>query len=196
MYFEKDKIYHIYNRSNETVFYDRRNYLFFMEKVEKHLFPVCDILAWCLMPNHFHFLVAANEKSVENINELHRSNTMLLSKNIGIILSSYSQALNKQERRRGKLFSHNTNAICLNNAKNSENYAKYCFHYIHQNPYAAGLVSKLEDWEFSSFSDYANLRKGNLLNKNLAYEIINYDEQNFIQQSYLILNEKIIRKIL
>ncbi|OFX23013.1 MAG: hypothetical protein A2041_07445 [Bacteroidetes bacterium GWA2_31_9b] len=196
MFFEEDKLYHIYNRSNETVFYSRDNYLFFLEKIKKHIYPVSDILAWCLMPNHFHFLLRANHLGVACINEQHRINTSVLSKNFGIMLSSYSQAINKQENRRGKLFSHNTKAVCLNTAKNNDNYAKHCFHYIHQNPYAAGLVKKPEDWEFSSFADYAKTRNGKLVNMDLAYEIINYDKENFIDQSYSIIDEKKLKFIL
>ncbi|MCK5170586.1 MAG: hypothetical protein KAQ75_11970 [Bacteroidales bacterium] len=60
MCFEKDKTYHVYNRSNNTVFYNERNYLFFLSKVKSQIAPVADILAWCLMPNHFHLLIVAN----------------------------------------------------------------------------------------------------------------------------------------
>ena len=195
MYFEKDKIYHIYNRSNQTVFYSNENYLFFLEKVKKHLFPVCEILAWCLMPNHFHFMIIANNLSIAKLKEPHRKNIMVLSKNIGTMLSTYTQSINKQQNRIGKLFAHNTKAICLNDTKGNENYAKYCFNYIHKNPYSANLVKRIEDWEFSFFQDYANLRNGKLINKNLAYEIINYDKDNFIEQSYSIIDEMKLKYI-
>ena len=194
MYFEKDKIYHIYNRSNEKLFYSRNNYIFFVKKMKKLLFPICDILSWCLMPNHFHLLIQANEKSVENINEKHRKDVVFLQKNIGVLLSSYTQAINKQENRRGKLFAHNTKAICINDSVNN-NYIENCFFYIHQNPVNANLVSKLEDWEFSSFKDYAKLRNGTLINKKIASQIINYDDENFYKQSYCNIDEKIIKQI-
>ncbi|MBE9468898.1 MAG: transposase [Bacteroidetes bacterium] len=195
MNFESGKLYHIYNRSNETVFYSRDNYLFFLEKINNLIFPVCDILAWCLMPNHFHFLVRANNLSIATINKPHMNNYMVLSKNIGTLLSSYTQAINNQQHRKGKLFAHNTKAICLNDTKRNENYAINCFYYIHQNPHAANLVERLEDWEFSSFHAYANLRNGKFVNKNLAYEIINYDKDNFIQQSYNIIDDKKLKYI-
>ncbi len=35
MHFEPNALYHIYNRSNETVFYSRENYLFFLKKDER-----------------------------------------------------------------------------------------------------------------------------------------------------------------
>lgn len=43
------------------------HYLHFLRLINKNLLPCCDILAWCLMPNHFHLLVAANEASVQTI---------------------------------------------------------------------------------------------------------------------------------
>lgn len=70
MYFEKDFLYHVYNRSNDKVFYTRENYLFFLRKVNALLKPNCEILAWCLMPNQFHFLILATSKSEESINEM------------------------------------------------------------------------------------------------------------------------------
>ena len=165
MHFEPDKTYHIYNRSNQTVFYNERNYLFFLTKLNKLIKPISDIIAWCLMPNHFHFLIVADERSCEFIDEKHRSNVQLLSKNIGTLLSSYTKAINKELDQRGKLFSHNTKAKCLNDESKNYNYAVTCFHYIHQNPLNAKLCNKLENWKFSSYPDYAGLRNGSLIIK-------------------------------
>jgi REP element-mobilizing transposase RayT len=51
-------LYHIYNQGNnqQKTFLDRDDYLIFLRKVKKFLSPYADILAYCLMPNHFHFL--------------------------------------------------------------------------------------------------------------------------------------------
>ena len=59
-------IYHIYNRGNnqQTIFFSDENYFYFLRKCHRYLKPVSDILAWCLMPNHFHFLIAVTEKSL------------------------------------------------------------------------------------------------------------------------------------
>jgi len=191
MHFEKDHIYHVYNRSNETVFHCKDNYLFFTQKIRKLIYPVCDIIAWCLMPNHFHFLISANEKSVNSTMEKHRPALQLLPKNLGTLLSSYTKAINKSFNRKGKLFAHNTEAKQITHQGN--NYLENCFYYIHQNPLKADLIKKLEDWEYSSFPDFAGLRNGTLCNKELAYEIINYDKENFYEQSYEVIDEKCIR---
>jgi REP element-mobilizing transposase RayT len=204
MFFEANAIYHIYNRSNETVFYSRENYLFFLSKIRKNIFPVCNILAWVLMPNHFHLLVQATENSCKNTIEKHRPCTQLLSKNIGIVLSSYSQAINRQENRQGNLFSHKTKAKMLNElypssgsnrlTGNQPDYATNCFLYIHQNPVIAGLVSKLKDWEFSSFRDFAGLRNGKLVNKQLAFEFVDLDPEHFYEQSNRLVDDELLRK--
>ena len=69
MYFEKDNIYHVFNRGNnrEKIFYNNENYIFFLKKIRKHIFPFCEILAYCLMPNHFHFLIVTNEKTIQTV---------------------------------------------------------------------------------------------------------------------------------
>jgi hypothetical protein len=64
-----------------------------------------------------------------------------------------------------------------------------CFHYIHQNPLVAGMVSKIEDWKYSSFKDYAVLRNGTLCNKELAKKFCSYDSSTFLQTSYAVVKE-------
>ena len=67
MHFEKDLIYHIYNQGNnkQKIFFNRENYLFFLGKINTYIQPYADILAWCLMPNHFHLMVLVNEVEIE-----------------------------------------------------------------------------------------------------------------------------------
>lgn len=206
MYFEPNAIYHIYNRSNETVFYSRENYLFFLTKVQKLVSPVCNIIAWVLMPNHFHFLIEATEESCCNTAEKHRPEIQVLSKNIGTVLSSYTQAVNRQQGRRGNLFAHKTQAKMLNEAYyppsgsnrlagSQIDYATACFLYIHQNPIMAGIAMKLEDWEFSSYRDYAGLRNGKLVRKDIAFDFIELDFDNFREQSEFIVDESLLNKL-
>ena len=112
---EKDLIYHLYNKGNngQQIFFSRDNYLFFLAKVRKYLYPYCDILAYCLMPNHFHFLIYANANSIKSKTHGNRD-VNIFSKNLRILLSSYTQAINKQERRTGSLFQQNTKLKPLN----------------------------------------------------------------------------------
>ena len=59
-------IYHIYNRGNnqQTIFFSDENYFYFLRKCHRYLKPVSEIFAWCLMPNHFHFLIEVTDKSL------------------------------------------------------------------------------------------------------------------------------------
>jgi REP element-mobilizing transposase RayT len=189
MHFLSDGTYHVYNRSNETIFFGKENYLYFLRKVNQLLKPHVDFLCWCLMPNHFHFLLVAKESGCLYTDESHRPNVQILSKNIGTLLSSYAKALNKERGRKGKLFARDTQAKNYNEVPDNENLLDNSFHYIHQNPLRAGLCSNLRDWEFSSYLDYAGLRNGKLINLELAHEMINIDKDNFESQSKALINE-------
>ncbi len=67
MEFVNGQIYHVFNRGNnlQTLFFTRENYLFFLEKVRKYILPHADILAWCLMPNHFHWMIKVVNEQIE-----------------------------------------------------------------------------------------------------------------------------------
>ena len=65
MNFKENCTYHVYNRSNEMLFYNRENYLFFLRKIRNHILPYADVLSYCLMPNHFHFILTVNAEGVK-----------------------------------------------------------------------------------------------------------------------------------
>ncbi len=210
MQFEKGYIYHIYNQGNnrQRIFFYRENYLYFLRKINTYITPYADIMAWCLMPNHFHLMVYVRKISVvvgrkENVGASKNSVGVAQSgtdaikyrtfnDSIGIMLRSYTNAINKQQKRTGKLFREKTKAECVNcfngttpsfdlengttkiNITQPERqYPEILFHYIHNNPVKAGLVKKITDWEFSSAKDYYQNRKGKLINKKITKEYIN-----------------------
>jgi len=51
--------YHLYNRGNNRgrIFFERENYLFFLRRLRKYLVPILDVVAYCLMPTHYHLLI-------------------------------------------------------------------------------------------------------------------------------------------
>jgi len=67
MDFDKGHLYHIYNQGNnqQMIFFNKENYLFFLKKIRIHVLPFADILAWCLMPNHFHLMGKVNQMEQE-----------------------------------------------------------------------------------------------------------------------------------
>ena len=201
MQLEKGYIYHIYNQGNnrQKIFFNRENYLFFLKKIKKYITPYADVLAWCLMPNHFHLMVHVREEELDasiwgatqSCAPNNHKKKISLNHSLGIIQSSYTKAINKQENRSGSLFRKRTKAECINCPKGltpsfitkngitkinisipEKQYPQICFNYIHQNPVKAALVKQATDWEFSSAIDYAGLRNGTLINKELAKEYL------------------------
>lgn len=140
------------------------------------------------MPNHFHLLIQANEKSLE----LDKNDKSIFSGGLRTLLSSYTRAINIQEKRTGSLFTQNTHVKSLDS---NDDYGLTCFNYIHQNPYSAKLVDKIEDWEFSSFKDYAGMRNGTLCNQIEAQKYLTMDFENFYQQSYQMIAEDKLKSI-
>ena len=57
--FESSSFYHLYNRGNnkEHIFKKDDNYFYFLTLVRKHLLSICNIYSYCLLPNHFHFII-------------------------------------------------------------------------------------------------------------------------------------------
>ncbi len=152
--------------------------------------PYADIMAWCLMPNHFHWMVYVRETDIFRSRGATQSRTPTISdnisfnKSIGILLASYTRAINNQENITGSLFREKTKAECLtafngitpsfyntefgtimNITDPEKEYPQICFNYIHNNPVKAGLVKSAEDWEFSSFQDICGMRNGKLINR-------------------------------
>lgn len=183
MEFFRNELYHIYNRGNnrQKIFFRPDNYRFFLSKIRRYIIPYCDVLAYCLMPNHFHLLIRSDERTIATKSVAGKDKNVL-SEGIRHLLSSYTQAINKQNRSTGSLFQQNTKAKSI--IKGSKNYDQICLHYIHQNPLKTKLVEKMEEWEYSSFRDYCGKRNGTLCNKELAANILDLNLNTFYDDSY------------
>ena len=171
MNFIEDSVYHVYNQGNnrQKLFFSPENYLHFLRYYRKFVAPNTDTLAFCLMPNHFHFLLSTNRLSIvpKKVGSLELSN---LSNGFRMLLSSYTQSINRQQNTTGSLFRQNTKSKLLDNG--SLNYSYTAFHYIHLNPVVGNMVTNLEDWDFSSYKDYIGKRGGSLCNMPLAKKLI------------------------
>src|SRR5690606_24478907 len=145
---EPDKFYHIYNRgvNGEVIFKSSRNFEFFLKKVEEYLIPVCEIYAYCLLPNHFHFLVKVkSEKEMESLVKvstldkaergLHAQQN-IFSKQFSRLFNSYSQAFNKENGRHAALIESPFKRKEINNL----DYLRRVLIYIHRNPQLHELV--------------------------------------------------------
>lgn len=204
MHFEPTQIYHVYNRGNDKkpIFFTDANYIYFLTKIKTEWKKYADILCYCLMPNHFHCMLVPNEESCKYLvlagKDSHMQN---LSKTIGKTLSSYTKALNVQNKTTGNLFQKKTKAKLLTEATRTgelftnRDYILTCFHYIHQNPLKAKLVNLLSEWPYSSYTDYYSDRNGTICNKALAIQLLELSPIDFKKDSIGELNDNIIDRI-
>ena len=121
--FEEQGIYHVYNRTNnrEKLFLSEENRLFFLRKYKEHLSAYLDTYCWCLLPNHFHFLVRVkplikimeciegkefNNRSLTEKKFLTNQCTIseLIEHGFRRFFQSYSLAFNKVHQRKGICF--------------------------------------------------------------------------------------------
>src|SRR3989344_9373822 len=134
------------------------------------------ILSYCLMPNHFHFLIRQN--SVISISKL-------MSK----ISTSYSMYFNRKYNHVGHVFQDRFKAVVID----SDSYLGWLSAYIHQNPKVAGLVKNLRDYIWSSYPDYIGIRNRVLCDKKIIlekFENNTKDYRNFVDDSYDLIKEK------
>ena len=158
---EPDKFYHIYNRGNnrECIFFAERNYQYFMDKYAKYMSDYIDTYAWCLLSNHFHFLVrikseeeiknAAN-RDIPNLKDSEYLVEDLVSERFRRFFLGYSKAINKRENRTGSLFQKNFQRKFVD----SETYAKQLVSYIHNNPVHHGFTDDCSKYKWSSYKSF------------------------------------------
>jgi putative transposase len=79
---------------------------------QKTIAPFCDILGWCLMPNHFHFLVHAQAGAIIEIKDGSFPRQQF-SQSIKQLLSAYTKSVNKEFGFTGSLFQQKTKAVSV-----------------------------------------------------------------------------------
>ena len=98
---ENGKYYHIYNRgiNSDILFKEYSNYDYFLKLYDKHVEPIAETYAWCLMKNHFHFLVR-----IKDTDEINREIKVQPSQIFSNLFNAYTKAFNKSYNRHGALF--------------------------------------------------------------------------------------------
>lgn len=137
--------YHIYNRGNdgEILFREKRNYRYFLELYTKYVEPVAKTYAYCLLRNHFHFLVRIKDYTDLELTAKRFKPGRAFSN----LFSTYTKAFNKSYERTGSLFEKPFHRKLVDNS----NYFNHLVVYIHQNPQKHGFVKDFRDWPFSSY---------------------------------------------
>lgn len=142
--------YHVYNRGwNQTdIFIGDEDYIFFESLLARHLSPTptvdsrgrnyrhfygeLHLLAYCLMPNHLHFLVYQynNERAIANV--------------MSSVCIAYTMYFNQKYGRRGPLFENTYKAVLIT----SDEQLLHITRYIHLNH------PDFRTWDWSSYQDY------------------------------------------
>ena len=197
------QFYHIYNRGNAkaAIFQDENDYSYFLFKLRQNLFPSefikgndktyprsaplpddsFSLISYCLMPNHFHFLLRQNK-------DIAPSKLMLK------LCTSYSKYFNKKYDRVGHLFQDQFKQVVIE----KDEQFKWLLAYIHQNPKIAKLVNDLKKYKWSSYNDYIGEGNTTLCDLSVVNEEFNNKEdfKKFVESSYeLIQDRKIAEKI-
>jgi len=177
--FEENNIYHIYNRgiNGTNIFQNDNNFHFFIKRWKTRIDPFLDTLGYCLMPNHFHFLVKVNPIAFENMEQVRVMNTSksknflkgeisyndFLEAQFKRLFSSYALAFNKQQNRSGSLFQKRFKRVRMGNNKKTMNMLAY----IHHNPVHHKFTFAFDEWEYSSYSAYLT-NKSTFVNRDLG----------------------------
>jgi putative transposase len=138
--FQTDNYYHIYNRGNnyQDIFLEKENYRYFVKRYHDYFDPTnVDLIAYCLMPNHFHLLIhLQTDTDVSNI--------------MRQFSNSYTKAFNNWHGQTGHLFQGPFRAKQIE----QEGYLPYLCAYIHLNPVKANLVLAPEHWNYSDYKEW------------------------------------------
>jgi putative transposase len=163
----KDGFYHLYNRGVEKrqIFLDNRDYKLFLYFLKRYLtqpkngvqprwksdiYEKIQLIAYCLMPNHFHLMIKQYTKNAITI--FMRS-----------LATSYVGYFNRRYERSGPLFQSNYKAVLIE----TEPYLLHLSRYIHRNPLDLNDLngvqprtgSNLVRYPYSSYAEFLGKRK-------------------------------------
>ena len=195
MKFQSGTVYHIYNQGNnrQRLFHTPSNYHYFIKQYKRFVNIRADLLGYCLMPNHFHFLILTNPLSVK-LRKIGTLDLSELSNGIRLMLSAYAAGLNKQLGYTGSQFRQHTKAKLV--PSEDLEYLTNCFHYIHQNPVRAGLTKTEVDWEFSSSREFSGERDEGICNLELSRLMTGINERAYREKTLKLVTDEMIKEFI
>lgn len=144
--FEPGRYYHLYNRGNnrESLFYENENYWYFLRLVKKHWLSWVSIYSYCLLPNHFHFVIQIKE--AHDLPNSWQDGQTAIHQPFANCFNAYTKAINKRYNRTGSLFQEHLKRIEITN----EEYLQNLIIYVNTNPDKHQVASSV-DYRFSSY---------------------------------------------
>lgn len=146
--FEPGCWFHVFNhaRGSDVIFSNESDYKTFLTLTEKYILPIARIYTYCLMPNHFHFLVQIKDITVPE-KHMDKNLSNYIAHQWGTLQNTFTKKMNYKRGTRGGLFCQSVDR----NLINSEEYRQMAVVYIHNNPVKHGFCTSPEDWKFSSY---------------------------------------------
>lgn len=166
--------YHLFSRANgnEKLFHNSDNYAFFLQRLEKHTSPITNLLAYNLLPNHFHLLmqIKSTEVVAQHFRQVKKGKLFtnevvsdFLMERFSNWLNSYTKAFNKMYNRKGALFMDYLRRVEIQ----SDDQFRQTVFYIHKNAVHHGLVKQIGNWPYSSYNSILQNRSTYLSVKNV-----------------------------
>jgi REP element-mobilizing transposase RayT len=166
-------IYHVVLRgiNKQTIFEDEEDNEMFLLTLDQYKQKSgYKLLAYCLMGNHVHLLMKTEDETLGQC-----------FKRIG---ASYVYWYNMKYYRVGHLFQDRYKS----EAVETDDYFKAVIRYIHRNPLKAGMVTRLEDYTWSSYREYLGLNNTYHVDKEFVLKLFNEDQEQAIKD-FKVFNE-------
>ncbi len=178
---EPGGIYHIYNRGNnkEDIFKEAKNYDYFMALMSKRLFPSVDLYAFCLLKNHFHWLLRIKDKKDLPIKYAEKPHLPFSN-----FFNAYTKSINKMYGRTGSLFQEHLKRKRVEN----ENYLIQLIAYIHLNPVKHNFTENYKTYKYSSFRIYTSPKK-TLLDRDFIFSVVDKEVFEYWHDEKRLKNE-------
>ncbi len=188
--FEIGKTYHVYNRGNnrEDIFIEHDNYRYFLSLLKKYLTPIVVFYSYCLLPNHFHFIIKIKEQGELPVE--YTNGKKKLHQPFSNLFNAYTKAINKRHQRRGSLFQEHLKRKEVT----SDEYLQQLIVYVNTNP----THHELADYDRYMFSSYQALisDKPTLINRRDVIDLFDTIENLKYMHQIKKIDVELIRDLL
>ena len=172
--FAPQSFYHVYNRGVEKrrIFLDEQDYVVFLGLLKKYISgeqtdknnrhpikkfgPELKLIAYCLMPNHFHLL-------------FYQENETTITEFMRRVTTGYVMYFNNRYQRVGGLFQGRYKASSIN----ADSYLHHISRYIHLNP------ENYNHWPYSSLPYFLGKRNASWVQPGLVMDIFDNDPEQY-----------------
>ena len=110
-----------------------------------------ELIAICVLPDHIHMIL--HPKTINEYPKIISSIKHYFSRNVGQVCPTYGLLAGYKNKREKGIFQRRYFEHTIISEEDLNNQINY----IHYNPVKHGYVSKVKDWQYSSFMHYVKL---------------------------------------